>query len=162
MFARPFIDSIDFARNCRSLSGKFPLGALPRLSDLLVSNQGDLEYSLRGWDGKNGSPPMLVLVVEVECILTCQRCLGEVVYPVHLNRQFALQEGANPFAVDDETDEYDVIEAESEMDVMALIEDELLLSLPFAAKHPDGECQPVIDVTKKLSSPFAVLEKLKR
>jgi uncharacterized protein len=162
MFARSFIDSIDFARNCRRLSGKIPLSALPRLSDLLVSNQGELEYSLHGLASKNGSPPMLVLVVDVECTLTCQRCLSEVIYPVHLHRQFALQEGANPFAVDDETDEYDVIEAETEMDVMALLEDELLLSLPYAAKHPEGECQPVIDVTKKLSSPFAVLEKLKR
>jgi len=162
MFARPFINSLDFARNCRNISGKFSLSELPRLSDLLVSNHGVLEYSLLGLAANNGNPPMLVLAVEVECFLTCQRCLGEMSYPVHLHRRFALQENGHSSAVDDETDEYDVIEAESELNVMALIEDELLLSLPYAPKHPEGDCQSVIDVTKKLSSPFAVLEKLKQ
>lgn len=162
MFARPFIDGIDFARNCRSLSGKFLLSELPRLSDLLFSNQGMLDYSLTGMAGSNGNPPMLILEVKAECCLTCQRCLGEMDYPVSLHRHFALYASGQSSAVDDETDEYDVIEAESELDVMVLIEDELLLSLPYAAKHPEGDCQSVVGVTKKLASPFAVLEKLKQ
>lgn len=162
MFARPFIDSLDFARNCRSLSGKFSLSELPRLSDLLASNRGILEYSLLGLASNKGNPPMLVLSLDAECFLTCQRCLGEMSYPVHLHRRFALQAHGQSSAVDDETDEYDVIEAESELDVLSLIEDELLLSLPYAAKHPEGDCQPIVEVTKKVSSPFAVLEKLKK
>ena len=143
------------------MSGEIPLVERPRLHDLLSSSQGLLSYTLRGLAGVNGKPPLMKLSVDGACALTCQRCLSELIYPVSINRQLALQDGSDRFAVDDETDAYDVIEAEAEMDVFALIEDELLLSLPYAPKHQDGKCRSAVEGLQKSSNPFAVLEKLK-
>lgn len=162
MFARPFIDSLDFSRNCEKLSGEIPLMELPRLADLLIFDQERLAYSLQGVAESHSQPPLLQLSVRLECKLVCQRCLGHLPFSLDLNRQFAVQKNLDPFSAEDADDAFDVIEAQSEMDVLALIEDEVLLSLPYAPKHPEGECRSALSDTDKPVSPFAVLAKLKR
>jgi uncharacterized protein len=62
----------------------------------------------------------------------------------------------------EDDDEVDAIEAEPRLDVLALIEEELLLGLPFAPRHPDGECAPATNGLQQKASPFAVLAGLKK
>jgi uncharacterized metal-binding protein YceD (DUF177 family) len=45
--------------------------------------------------------------------------------------------------------------------VVALVEDELLLGLPFAPMHPEGECAPATNDLQHKANPFAVLAGLK-
>ena len=154
MFARPLIDGIDFASNGKELRGETPIKALSRLGDMLANSHGTLTYVVRG--SQVADRYMLEIVLGGVCHLRCQRCLGELVYPVDMTSRLQLvpaealdEAGAN--------DDVECIEASSQMDVLALVEDELLLGLPFAPRHPDGACSPVIDGLKQSANQFLAL-----
>jgi len=159
MFARPFIDSVDFARNGKELRGETGLAELPRLADMLAGPEGKLTYIVRGY--RDGDSDMLEVSLHGECQLRCQRCLGEMRYPVDLVSRLLLLPGDKLDEVEDD-DEVDAIEAETRLDVLALIEDELLLGMPFAPRHPEGECAPATNDSQQKANPFAVLAGLKK
>ena len=159
MFARPFIDSVDFARNGKELRSEIGLAELPRLADMLANTEGTLAYVVRGY--REGDSHMLAVSLQGTCILRCQRCLGELVYRVETTSRLLLL----PTDILDEVeedDDIDAIEIDSHLDVVALIEEELLLGLPFAPKHPDGTCAPKMNDLQIIASPFSVLAGLKK
>lgn len=160
MFARPFIDSVDFARNGRSISGEMPMASLSRLSDILTDSDGVLAYVVRGSQQERDS--LLELEVHGVCRLRCQRCLEEFSYPLAITSRLHLLEASELGKFDDVDDEVDYIEASKQLDVLTLIEDEVLLGLPFAPKHPDGSCVAVPDGLQRSTNPFAVLAGLKK
>lgn len=159
MFARPFIDSLDFARRNGELRGEVPVAELPRLHDMLSSQEGNIGYVLRGMHGKDGSP-QLELLLEGECNLRCQRCLNSLVYPIQLASRLKLVTDETESDLDN--DELDHIPAEKELDVLSLLEEELLLSLPIAPKHASGECQIAAEGLARKENPFAILAALKK
>jgi uncharacterized protein len=162
MFARNFIDSLDFAHNGRELRGSVPLAEMPRLHDMLATHTGEISYVVRGLPDKNGKP-MLEVSVDGLCQLRCQRCLNGFAYPLLMvsRLQLALADELDEYAVE-ENDEADSIVADKHLDVLNMVEEEILLSLPFAPKHPSGECQSVIeDLSQQDRSPFAILAGLK-
>ncbi|MBI4808102.1 MAG: DUF177 domain-containing protein [Nitrosomonadales bacterium] len=159
MFARPFIDSVDFARNGKELRGETGLAELSRLVDMLARTDGMLTYVVSGY--REGDSDMLKVSLQGTCIMRCQRCLGEMAYPVEMVSRLLLLPADRLDEVEDD-DEVDAIEAESRLDVIALIEEELLLGLPFAPRHPDGECTPTTNGLQQKASPFAVLAGLKK
>jgi uncharacterized protein len=63
---------------------------------------------------------------------------------------------------EEDDDAMDAIESELRLDVLALIEEELLLDLPFAPRHPEGECVPAANDLQQKANPFAVLAGLKK
>jgi len=65
-------------------------------------------------------------------------------------------------STDIEDDEVDSIPNEKHLDVLGLIEEELLLSLPIAPKHDEGECEVVVEGLNRSNNPFAVLASLKK
>ncbi len=159
MFARPFIDSVDFARKGKELRGEIAVSELSRLGDMLANSDGSLTYILRGIheDGRD----MLEVALQGTCTLRCQRCLGGLEYPVNLVSRLLLLPADELEAVE-EDDDVDAIEAESRLDVVALIEEELLLALPFAPRHSEGECASAMKDLQRKASPFAVLAGLKK
>ncbi len=160
MFARPFIDSVDFARNGKQMRGEVAVSALSRLQDMLADQKGALNYTVRGY--RDGDRDMLEVAVEGMLVLQCQRCLGELEFPVNLVSALQLLPADLLDELEDDGDEVDAIEAVSSLDVLALVEDELLLGVPFAPRHAEGECAPAAnDVTKK-TNPFSVLVGLKK
>jgi uncharacterized protein len=162
MFARHFIDSLDFAHNGRELRGIVPLIEMPRLQDMLATPEGEVSYFVRGLPDKDGKP-MLEITVDGLCQLRCQRCLSGFTYPLKLfSRLFLAQaDEMNEFS-DEESDEVDSITADKRLDVLNMIEEEILLSLPFAPKHPLGECKSVVEGWNQPEKhPFAALEGLK-
>jgi uncharacterized protein len=162
MFARHFIDSLDFAHNGRELHGIFPLTELSRLQDLLATPEGEISYFVRGLPDKDGKP-MLALTVAGQCQLRCQRCLNGFSYTIKLFSHLWLTQASelDAFSVE-ENDEMDSITADKHLDVLNMIEEEILLSLPIAPKHPAGECNPVAEGwTSSEASPFSVLKGLK-
>ena len=160
MFARPFIDSVDFARNGKEIRGEIALSALSRLTDKLAKSDGSLTYIVSGYreDGRD----MLKISLQGVCTLRCQRCLGELEYPVKLVSQLWLLPADKLDEAEEDDDEVDAIEAEPRLDVLALIEEELLLDLPFAPRHPEGECEPATHDLQQKANPFAVLAGLKK
>ena len=159
MFARPFIDSIDFARNGKELRGEIGLAELPRLSDLLAKSEGALTYIVRGY--QDGDSDMLALSLNGVCTLRCQRCMGGMNYLVDITSRLQLLP-ADKLDETEESDDVDRIEATPQLDVLALIEEELLLGMPFAPRHPEGECSPATNDLQQKASPFAVLAGLKK
>ena len=159
MFARPLIDGADFALNGKELRGEVALDALPRLADLLADSRGSIAFVLRGFedDGR------LMLEVELagDCRLRCQRCLGELVYPVAVATSLCLAPAGQVDALDMD-DEFEYIEESSQIDVLSLIEDELLLEIPYAPRHSDDGCAAQPDELKRSASPFAVLANLNK
>ena len=101
MYARPFIDSLDFARNGRRISGEVQVAELPRLLDMLENPQGVLSYTVQGGVDKQGTHFLDVSVVG-QCRLRCQRCLNGMDYPVRLDTRLLLRDQASLDALDDE------------------------------------------------------------
>ena len=159
MFARPFIDSVDFARNGREMRGEIAVSELSRLSDMLAKSDGSLTYIVRGY--REAGRDMLEVSLQGACILRCQRCLGEMEYPVNFVSRLRLLPADKLDEAEEDDDEMDAIEAEPRLDVVALIEEELLLGLPFAPRHAEGDCTPATDGLQQKANPFAVLAGLK-
>ena len=168
MYARPFIDSLDFARNGRRISGEVQIAELPRLLDTLENPQGILSYTVQGGVDKRGSHFLDVSVVG-QCQLRCQRCLNGLDYPVRLNTRLLLRDQSSLDALDDniaggDEEEFDSILADAHLNVLDLLEEEILLSLPIAPKHALGACQMTDgeNAHGEEKNPFAVLANLKR
>lgn len=160
------IDSLDFARTHGELHGKIAASDLPRIQDLLSSGKGLIEYSLFG-DVNEKDKPLLRLEVKGNLPLQCQRCLGPMVYEVDFTSRLELVKGLNELEEEDslEGDEdLDQIEADPKLDVLALVEDEILLGLPIGPRHPEGECEigGKLDEKSQSGNPFGVLANLKR
>ena len=84
--------------------------------------------------------PAIAIELEGSVPLECQRCLAPLAWPVR-QRTVALlakSEGEGD-ALDEGSDEEVLIAAEP-LDPLLLVEDELLLSLPYAPTHAEGEC----------------------
>jgi len=167
MFARHFIDSLDFAQQGLELRGEIPVAEMPRLQDLLATPQGNVQYILRGLKGRDGKP-LLELTLTGDCQLRCQRCLQAMPYAIstvstlmptsEAELQRALAEGGEL----DEADEIDRIPAVAELDVLELVEDEILLGLPLSPRHEEGACVTLAAASiDEKQNPFAILRELK-
>lgn len=173
MFERQFIDSLDFANNNRELRGEIAMAQMPRLQDKLVvldagfehDHKKNISYILRGFRDRNDKP-MLEVKLDGLCQLRCQRCLQGLIYPLKLVSQLLLVKDLDESSLDEE-DEIDSILVDSHLDVFSLFEEEILLNLPFAPRHPVGSCRPVeegyvVEETDRINkNPFAVLSGLK-
>ena len=168
MHARPFIDSLDFARNGQKISGEVPIAELSRLLDILETPQGILSYTVQGVVDKQGNPALDVSIAG-SCQLRCQRCLKGLDYAVQLDTRLLLRNQESLDALGDnvaggEEEEFDSILADAHLDVLDMLEEEILLSLPIAPKHELGACQATDseNAQEEEQHPFAVLAKLKR
>lgn len=164
MSEQTVIDSLEFARAEQEMRGSVPVTRLARLWDCLIDTDGEVQFVVRGSRDARSRP---TLEVEISGVIhvQCQRCLGALDYPLCVtNRLLLLGEGENLGAEADDPEAADWIDANPEMDVAALIEDEILLSLPFAPRHTEDCCQRALDRNEreaKKPSAFAKLAVLK-
>lgn len=145
MSARLVIDGLDFVRNAGVHHGKIAVAELERLQDYLSDNRGELEYTVRGALDGNGKPVFRIAIRGV-INLRCQRCLGGLAHALEVKSNLLLAENESELARFDQDESVDAVLATPEMDVLALIEDELILSLPISPRHADtlqGECSTV-------------------
>ena len=163
MYARPFIDSLDFARNGRIIEADIPFAELSRLLDVLENPGGVLHYTLQGTLDGSGQP-VLDVSMSGRCKLLCQRCLNGLDYEIQHQTRLSLCDEAGLEALQGDDEEPDSILADAHLDVLELLEEEILLSLPIAPKHELGACQATESesMQKGERHPFAVLENLKR
>lgn len=138
MLEQVIINSIEFARNSESLHGDVQVKSLDRLRDLLFSDDGALEYALTGRHNEDGKL-FLACIIKGVLQLRCQRCLGALAYPVRLDSELELVENDPDLSA--ENDLADAIKADPNLDVLALVEDEVLLDLPMAPMHAPDACQ---------------------
>jgi uncharacterized protein len=131
----PLIDGYAFAAARGEHHGACAVSAFGRLQDLLHSPEGELEYSVRGSADEFGRPALRVQVKGV-LRLACQRCLGALAFPLGVDSTLVLARSeAEIEAQPVEPDGPDRIVGSRDMALGALLEDEILLAIPFAPRH---------------------------
>ena len=112
----------------------------------------------------------LHLTAQTHLPQTCQRCLGEVSTLLEVERSYRfVADEATAEAEDDDCEE-DLLAISREFNLLALIEDELLMALPQVPMHDSCPVQPKMaaadedfeaDGNAAKANPFAVLAALK-
>lgn len=144
---------------------------------LMAETQGRGAFSLVHWSATGEirnpghvHPEIWVhLQAQVDLSLTCQRCLGPVEVPVSVDRAFRFVSDEALAAIQDEQSEEDVLAASRSFDLIALMEDELLMELPLAPRHETcPEPLPMAAADEDFEAeapprdnPFALLGKLR-
>src|SRR5438270_9976655 len=119
------IDGLQFARGAHEIRGVLGMEHLPRLAEMQGATEG-LGFGLRGGMRDDGKP-CLWISVSGELRLVCQRCLGQLVFPLSVDAELVLTE--DPREIERAEDEADRVLASRAMNVAQLVEDEVLLAL---------------------------------
>jgi uncharacterized protein len=161
MSHQPVIDGFEFASAGATQQGTLPLSGFSRLRDLLASDAGEVAYELEGLrDGRDR--PSLRLAVRGTLQLKCQRCLEAL--PLEVDEDELLVLAATQAEIDaDPTDAEapDRLLAGKAMAVRELVEDQLILALPFASRHERCKAAAAARDSEK-TLPFAGLKGLMR
>ena len=157
------INGLEFSRGAEVLRGKIPIAMLQRLSDYLHSADGVIDYELRGSVDNEGKS-LLHLEIKGKLYLKCQRCLEELEHDLDLVSDFLLVDNEKKFPkITEENEEIDCILAETEMDVLSLLEEEIILKLPISPRHETAACSVSNHVgAGSVQSVFAPLAALKK
>ena len=125
------------------------------------------QFSMR--DAASGQTQLwLQLNFELSLPMTCQRCLETVDELISADRRFRFVESEEVAEREDDESEEDLLVVAREFDLAALLEDEILMSLPLLPRHEVCPVPPrssVVDAdfvdepTKP--NPFAALADLK-
>jgi uncharacterized protein len=161
MSQQPVIDGFEFASAGATQAGAWPLRDLPRLRDMLASDHGEVTYALRGVRDGRGRPSLRISV-RGALPLRCQRCLEPMLLDVRSDALLVLaQTLAEIHAEPADAQAPDRVVAGKEMPVRDLIEDELILAVPYAPRHEQCEARTGAAPGKTVS-PFAGLRSLMR
>ena len=158
MPAQTVIDSLEFARIGQALHGSLPVPGLKRLRECLAEAFGEVEFMVKGGHDPRRRPTLSV-DINGTLRLQCQRCLGALEYPLRLSNTLRLVSAGEAAAGDLDEEDAEWIEASAELDVAALVEDEILLSLPYAPRHEEGQCGQGLTAAKE-GAGFAAFAKL--
>jgi uncharacterized protein len=168
----PTIDVKAFGKAQIFLSGHTPLAQFERISqDCVGEVTGDVVWSIQGSTQTSASgsdAAWLHLEATAHVPLTCQRCLGSVSLALRLNQDFRfVADEATALAQDEESQE-DVLVLSRDFDVLALVEDELLMALPIVPMHEACTHERALtsedegdDFSDEKPHPFAALASLK-
>ena len=161
MSHEPVIDGFEFASAGATQQGVLSLSAFERLRDVLASDEGEVAYELKGVRDERGRPS-LRLRVRSTLQLRCQRCLGPLAFEAQADALLVLAATQAEIDADPvDVQSPDRVLAGREMAVADLIEDELILAVPYAPRHES--CAPAARIGEGARTrPFAALrDKLK-
>lgn len=139
-FSAQHLDVQAFAQASGALAGAEPLHTMPRL--LAETHPGSTAESVV-WQARGAlrtrsggrDESWLHLQAQLELSLTCQRCLEPVLTHLKVAQDYRfVADEATAQSQDDESEE-DVLALTSDFDLLTLLEDELLMALPFSPRH---------------------------
>ena len=157
------------------LVGVMPLQKLERLAQesiglqpgLMVNWQAAAELRV----GSTGQPDTwLHLEANTTVPMTCQRCMGAVQTPLQINQWYRFVVSEEIAMAEDDASEEDLLVMAPQFDLLALLEDELLMALPLVPMHEVCPVAPLLsagdlggDVDEEARPhPFAALAQLKK
>lgn len=168
-----YVDTYVVTRSGQEVNGQTPIAHFERLIEGLPEQEDTtVSWSVRGEIDQHGRH-FLLLSVQAAPVLECQRCLQPFQWPVAAENRLRVVKSESD--LDDEgnqeADADDMVESivgSPRLDVLELIEDEIILALPYVPKHdvcpslPKSLAaqEPEDDAAKP--SPFAVLGQLKK
>src|ERR1700750_2531347 len=161
------VDAWREVRARRSFQGSLPVSACARLGKVIASPEGDVTYELDfGRDEFNTA--YVAVRAKAPLTLICQRSLEPFQLPVEIDARLGLIVEESEEAALSPGYEALLVEQDGKLDLVATIEDELLLALPLVPVNPDHELPD--DVTgpfedeepsqEKSENPFAALRGL--
>jgi len=159
-------DALKLAESGGTLAGELDPTQLPRLVDRLApavdAAGARIAWRIAGGHDALGHPA-LTLALEGTVFLVCQRCLRSFAAPVVQQTELLLARDELELARLD-AEEPEVVLAGALLDPVTLVEDELLLSLPFSPRHAKDQCvaaAPAAAAAQAVPSAFAQLAGLK-
>jgi len=132
-------DPIAFARAAGLHSGQTAFAEMPRLQDRLAGDTGTVAFVVRGKVDQR-QRPLLELEITGNPSLSCGRCLAPLDFALQLFSRVLLVEPGAVMQEDDDPESPEWIEAGPDLDLLVLVEDEILLSLPLSVRHEQGKC----------------------
>jgi uncharacterized protein len=160
--------------------GFLTVDQLPRVAvEVADVNPGDgFEWAVNTFfDGVAGGEPRLMMDLRLagQAQLVCQRCMRPC--PIQINELrrfifFADEAMADAYPIED--DALEPLVMSSHFDLLATIEDEILLSIPLIPMHPEGVCAAASvssdgtqgstpdSATEKPENPFNILKNMKK
>lgn len=169
------LDVLSFARDAGRLEGEASLAQWSRLAQeqfgTAEADAGLVVWQLHGYtvaQAGGADQVWMDLRASVHLPMQCQRCLTPVTETVLAERSFRfVADEATAAALDDESEE-DMLVLSRDFDALALIEDELILSLPLVPMHevcpqspPMSASDPEFEAAAQRPNPFGVLAGLK-
>jgi uncharacterized protein len=132
-------DAFRLAAERGAVEGELDAVALPRVAERLAGDPAPVRWRIEGSADALGRPA-LAIFLDGRLPLECQRCLGVYHWPVQQRTQVLLARSEAEMTALDNDSELEVVLASAPVDPVELVEDELLLAMPFAPRHPDDEC----------------------
>jgi len=130
---------LNFAKTGASLEGVEPLTQFDRLHEFQQpGTTATVHFQAQGQMRSSGAGPLLPwlrLGASAHLSLVCQRCLGPVEEAIVFEREFRFVDSEAVAAAEDEASQEDVLVLSADFDLLALVEDELLMALPASPKH---------------------------
>ena len=159
------IDAFAFIAQRERLEGSIDPVDLPRLNEAASQDiASPFHARVLGGTSPRGHPA-LHFEVQGELTLICQRCLQEMPWRMQIKTNLELVRSEKALDTDDSLpDNWDMIVGHPELDIRSVIEDELLLHIPYSPRHT--ACDLPADVlqlserVEKAESPFAILASL--
>lgn len=168
-----YVDTYVLTRTGHEVSGQTPISSFERLiEDLPEQPASQVSWSVKGEIDPHGRH-FLRLSVQAVPVLECQRCLQPLPWPVDAENRLRIVKSEAD--LDDEgsqdTEAEDMVErivGSPRLDVLELVEDEIILGLPYVPKHdvcpslPEALAAQEPEPDEAKPSPFAVLDQLKK
>ena len=158
------IDPARFGREGLRLTGSVAPAQLSRVAQVLFDGGGTVGYRMQGMLSPRGEPALRV-ELDIDLAVACQRCTERLPIQLNVARTLIFRRELDELAaVADEEDDVDAIPLVPTLDELDLIDQEVMLSLPIAPRHADGECQARTGDggDAVASSAFSVLSRLKQ
>lgn len=157
--AQPF-DAFAASERRLALRGSVDPHAFPRVAETLAAGgRGEVEWCIAGAVDDVGRPALEVRL-DGRVPLVCQRCLQSYGQPVTQRTLLLLARDERELATLDAQDEHEVVLAARPLDAVELVEEELLLTLPYVPRCAEPACAArgqVQEAPHDAASPFAAL-----
>ena len=164
-----------FAQEGEAISGSMPLQDMERLSQEAqeLKPESAVEWTamaeLRARPGADADI-WLNLEAGTSVQLTCQRCMNPMQVPLKVSQWYRFVESEDIAMAEDDQSEEDLLVLEPQFNLLALLEDELLMALPLVPMHEQCQTlapQPkdeilILDEDTERRNPFAVLAQFKK
>lgn len=133
------IEPLALTKRGATLQGKLALEQMTRLHDLVTKTSGDVDVKLSFDQGKF-LPPCVSGQIQATLMVECVRCGQEFEYKVDLHPNLRIVRNDEQ-AKNLEGQQEPLLLEEDTVNLVKLVEDEILLSLPMLIRHEDNECQ---------------------
>ena len=163
-----------FAQDAYPLKVATPLQSFERLAG---EAQGLQPESTVQWEALGELRPRagveddvwLHLQAKAHVPLNCQRCMAVVMTSLDVDQWYRFVADEEAAMAEDDESEEDLLVMEPQFDLMAVLEDELLMALPLVPMHEECPVAPLLqageaevgEVSAQKPNPFAALSQLK-